>query len=317
MAESNPFRVLHVMSYHKTWKWNIEQFQGFKDGIGDIEVEYQIIELDTKRDSSQKSIQEKVAQTHQVIETWKPNLLYINDDNAQKYVSHALVNSDLPVVFSGVNRDPSEYDFLGSSNVTGVLEHEHFVPTVNLVQSLSPNISKIAVIVDSDPTWKGVMTRMRANSKHLRNIEVTEWILVKTFDEYKQVIERLQTQVDSIALLGIFNLKNQNGKDVPYEEVLKWTVKNSQLPDFSFWESRVNSGTLAAVAVSGYDQGYIAGQMAKKILVENIKPSEIDIRPSYKGVPMISLPRAKALGLNPNVQVLLNNTIKRSYTWGQ
>ena len=223
----------------------------------------------------------------------------------------------MPIVFSGVNRDPSEYDFIGANNVTGVLEHEHFVPTINLLLSLVPNISKVAVIVDNDPTWKGVMTRMRANSKHLKDVSITEWILVKTFADYKKVIQRLQNQVDAIALLGIFNLKDKQGKDVPYEDVLQWTVQNSNLPDFSFWESRVNSGTLAAVAVSGYDQGYIAGRMARRILAENVKPNSIEIRPSYKGVPMLNLPRAKALGLEPNVHVLLNNTIKRNYTWDE
>ena len=51
------FKVLHVMSYHAEWKWNIDQFNGFKDGLNGLNVEYQVVEMDTKRHSSPEWIQ--------------------------------------------------------------------------------------------------------------------------------------------------------------------------------------------------------------------------------------------------------------------
>ena len=49
---------------------------------------------------------------------------------------------------SGVNADPAAYGFVGSSNITGVLEHEHFVETVKLLREMFPQVTRIAVIVD-------------------------------------------------------------------------------------------------------------------------------------------------------------------------
>ena len=313
--DNRPLRILHVPSYHMSWEWNINQLQGFKDGLGDLNAEYKIVALDTKRASSPKDIAKKVEQAKAVVTNWQPDLLYTNDDNAQKYFTQSYVNTDLPIVFSAVNRAPSEYQFLGSSNVTGVMEYEHFIPTVNLLRTIKKDINRIAVIIDSDPTWKGVVTRMKASLKDNPDIEVSNWYLVETFEDYKNIINELQTRVDAVALLGIFNLKDQQNKDVDYKEVLKWTAKNSQLPDFSYWESRVDEGTLCAVAVSGYQQGHLAGEMARKILLDGVSPSAMPFRASDKGEPMISLSRAKDLGLKLNVQLLLNNKIKKKYAW--
>jgi hypothetical protein len=57
-------------------------------------------------------------------------------------------------VFSGVNASPDKYGFAGSTNITGVLEQEHFVATVNLLRDLAPHTKKIAVIIDDGPTWR-------------------------------------------------------------------------------------------------------------------------------------------------------------------
>lgn len=309
-----PFRILHVMSYHQDWKWNIEQLKGFKEGVGDLNVEYKVIDLDTKNED-EKTIKLKVQKAKNEIKTWQPNLLYTNDDNAQEYVAQHYINTSMPIVFSAVNHDPAEYGFDKATNVTGVMEYEHFIPTINLLRSLSGDIKKIAVIIDKDPTWIGVSERIREKLKIYKDIEVTEWILVKDYADYKANIKSLQNKVDAIALLGIFNLNNDLESVVDYTEVLEWTAKNSQLPDFSFWESRVDSGTLCAVAVSGYEQGLLAGKMARDILKNGTSPSDIPLQSSEKGEPMFSLPRSKALGLQVDVQLLLNNTVKKNYSW--
>lgn len=311
---TDKLRILHVMSYNHDWEWNIDQFMGFKEGLGDLEVEYKVIELDTKN-ADDKTIKLKVQQAKDTIKTWQPSLLYTNDDNAQEYVAKFYVNTPMPIVFSAVNHDPAEYGFDKAKNVTGVMEYEHFIPTINLLRSVAGDIKRIAVIIDEDPTWIGVSARIKEKLKTRQGIEVTQWILVDNYAEYKANIKSLQNKVDAIALLGIFNLEDETNTAVDYTEVLEWTANNSQLPDFSFWESRVNSGTLCAVAVSGYEQGLLAGKMARKILHDGTSPSDIAIQSSEKGEPMISLPRTKALGLNVDVQLLLNNTVKKHYSW--
>jgi hypothetical protein len=32
------------MSYHADWPWNVEQFDGFKDALEGVDIEYKVIE---------------------------------------------------------------------------------------------------------------------------------------------------------------------------------------------------------------------------------------------------------------------------------
>jgi ABC-type uncharacterized transport system substrate-binding protein len=311
------WKILHIMSYHSPWEWTDEQFRGFKDALKGLDIEYKVLQMNTMNNNSTEWKEEIGKQARELITTWKPDLVYTNDDNAQEFVTKYYINSDIPFVFSGVNADPKAYGFDGSKNITGVLEHEHFTQTMKLLKEVSPNVSKIAVVIDDGPTWGGVTKRMKENAKQFPDIKFVTWDHIRTFAEYKQKIKEYQTQVDAIALLGIFTYKDASGNNVPYTEVLRWTAENSMLPDFSFWESRVGPGTLCVVTVSGYEQGLAAGKMARGILAEGRSPSSYAMEPTVKGEPMISLARAKKLGIPIRTNILLTAKVFTKFDWEQ
>jgi ABC-type uncharacterized transport system substrate-binding protein len=87
------------------------------------------------------------------------------------------------------------------------------------------------------------------------------------------------------------------------------------LPDFSFWESRIGPGTLCAVTVSGYEQGLAAGKMARGILLEGRSPSSYAMEPTVKGEPIISLARAKRLGIPIKTSILLAAKVFDTFDW--
>ncbi len=75
-----------------------------------------------------------------IIAKWEPDLVYINDDNAQQYVTKYFLNQSIPFVFSGMNALPDKYGFTGSTNITGILEQEHFIQTIALLKELDPKV---------------------------------------------------------------------------------------------------------------------------------------------------------------------------------
>ncbi len=303
------------MSYHSPWKWTDDQLNGFKFALKDLNVEYKIFQMDTKRNSGRKWIQEVSRQARRLIDSWQPDLVYTNDDNAQEYVTKYYLNTPLPFVFSGVNANPAKYGYVGSSNVTGVLEKVHFIASVNLLKKIVPEVKRIAVILDDENTWEGVVSRMKSQLKELPEITVVSWNYIDTFRNFKKRIRELQNQADAIALLGIFTYKDDAGKNVPYTQVLKWTAENSNLPDFSFWEDRISYGTLCAVTCSGYKQGLVAGKIAYGILKEGRRPSSYAMKPTVKGHPMINLARAKKMGLRLKTDILLSAEIVEHFIW--
>ncbi|MBC7251597.1 MAG: hypothetical protein H5T62_15125 [Anaerolineae bacterium] len=311
------FKVLHIMSYHADWAWNQDQFNGFKEALEGLDVEYRVFEMDTKRQTSPEWIEKVSQEARDLIDTWQPDLVYTNDDNAQAYVAKYYVNAEIPFVFSGVNAAPETYGFVGSANVTGVLEQEHFVETVRLLKEIVPEVKKIAVVVDDSPMWDPVLARMREKQSQLPDVEFVSWDVILTFEEFKQKMTEYQTTVDAVGLIGIFNFKDENGENVPYQDVLRWTAENSNLPDFSFWGDRIKYGTLCTVTVSGYEQGLAAGKIARGILVEGRSPASYPMEPTVRGEPIVSLARANKLGIKIKSDILLTAKVVEKFEWEQ
>ena len=310
-----PLKILHVMSYHSEWQWNIDQLNGFKDALDGIDIEYSIYEMDTRHRSSAEAISQSAHEARNLIDNWKPDLIYTNDDHAQKHVAQHYVNSPVPIVFSGVNADPADYKFTNSSNVTGVTEVEHAYQTITLLKHMVPELETIALIIDDGPTWPGVVKRVRNAVDDMPGINVTHVYKVKSFEDYKQIITEQSNGIDAFGILGVFTFVDKLGNKIAYEHVLEWTAEHSDKPDFSFWGDRVELGTLAAVRVSGYAQGFAAGRKARQILEHCVSPADIPIEPTKRGEPALSLSRAEALGMKIPSSLLLNTQVSTEFQW--
>jgi ABC-type uncharacterized transport system substrate-binding protein len=314
-AAAADYRVLHIMSYHGEWEWNRAQFTAFKQQLADLDVEYRVIEMDTKRRSDPEWTAEISAEAQRAIEDWRPDLVYSNDDNAQKHVVAPFPEDRTTFVFSAVNADPEAYGFDDRSDVTGVLEREHILQTLRLLREIAPDTRRIAVLLDDGPTWPGLVARMQGELEQRDDIEVVSYDTVATFAEYKRLVRGYQDSVDALGVLGVFTLKDEHGQNVPYEEVLRWTAENSALPDFSFWGSRMDLGTLCAVTVSAEAQGEAAGRMARRILVDGVDPREIAMAPTLRGEPVVSLARARSLGVKLSSSTLLTSRVVTEFAW--
>ena len=311
-----PVRILHAMSYHTPWRWTEGQLEGFKAGLGDVKAEYKVFELDTKRYSDARQKEERGKAARAVVEQWKPHLIYTTDDDAQDLVTRHYLDTPIVQIFSGVNKAPAQYGFDKASNVTGVLEHEHFAESVRLLKRVVPTVKRLVVVLDDAQMWNPVVERMKA-AKLPPDVGIVAWETIRTFDEYKRRVAAYPAMADAIALIGIFNFKDGTGKNVPYQEVQRWTAENSSLPDLGFWVDRVHHGTLVAITVSEYEQGLAAGRLARKVLVEGKSPRDLPMLPTTKGVPVISLARAKKLGIKVHSDLLLSAQIITRFEWAR
>ena len=309
-----PKRILHVMSYHSPWRWTDGQLDGFKAGLGDVPAEYRVFQLDTKRWSSDEQKAERSKLARDLVAAWKPDLIYTSDDDAQDLVTKHYLNTPIQNVFSGVNKEPEHYGFDKANNVTGVIEHEHFAESVRLLKNIVPSLKRLVVVLDDAAMWQPVVARMQA-AVLPAGVSIVGWETIKTYADYKARIAAYPNIADGIALIGIFNFKDAAGKNVPYQEVLRWTAENSTLPDLGFWIDRVHYGTLVAVTVSEREQGLAAGKLARTILSDGKSPSTLPMLPTSKGLPVISLARAKKLGITVRSEQLLSAEVVTRFEW--
>jgi ABC-type uncharacterized transport system substrate-binding protein len=196
-----------------------------------------------------------------------------------------------------------------------VLEPVHVAETFRLLRAIVPGAKRFAIVTDEAPSMLALAGLVKAHLATVPGAELVATDVVKTFADYQRAVLRYQDSADAFWPLGVHGLLDAKGAAVSREVVLRWTVENSRLPDLAFWEDRVQLGTLVAVTVSPRQHGLAAGRIARGILVEGRTPASYGFRPDVKGVPMISLARAKRLGLKVKSSVLLSADVLDKFDW--
>jgi ABC-type uncharacterized transport system substrate-binding protein len=314
-----PIKILILNSYHEGFDLTDLQVQGFIERFGKYGMEFEIksFYMDTKRNDKEEW-PKRAEGAKNLIDSWRPDLVYTTDDDVQKYVVMDYLDTDIPFVFSGVNGEPEDYNFTGRKNIAGVLQRYPFVHTMGFIKEIYPSAKKAVVISDSSSTGEITLEWMKKEQVNIPDFEFIDFIIVETFEEYKDRIKEYQNKTDIFVLRGTATFKDANGEAIPQEDVVKWTVQNSNIPEVSFWGYFVEQGALAAVEDPMFKEGQASAEIAKKILIDGDKPSKIPMKPLKEGEQFINLARAKTLGIErediPSI-VLVNSQIIESFPW--
>jgi ABC-type uncharacterized transport system substrate-binding protein len=140
---------------------------GFKDGET---VKIYHFYMDTKRTyNTPAAIEKRGAMALEEIKRIKPDVVVTIDDNAARTVMLPLIGTDIPVVFSGINKQPEDYNkikhFMDSrkrpgSNVTGVYEKRHIATAFRIMKSILPSLRKVVCLTDDSTTGKAARRQM-------------------------------------------------------------------------------------------------------------------------------------------------------------
>ncbi|MCK5434247.1 MAG: hypothetical protein KAI42_03050 [Dehalococcoidales bacterium] len=293
-------KVLLIFSYHPEHPWVVEETRGAEDILEERGVETEKFYLDTKRNTSAEWKEEVAEEAMRKIDDFKPDLVIVFDDNACELVAKEYIGESLPFVFCGMNGEPEDYGF-PAQNITGVIERHHLEATIELLRRLVPDVEKLAIMSDNSPTSQAFITRVR---NIIPPVEISEFYTTNDFDAWKAEVNRLQTNVDAIGIYVYHTIKeNSEEQSLPPEDVLGWTLENSELPGFAFSDFTVRDGVLCGVTVSGYEQGMTAAEIAIRIL-NGETPADIPIKCPEEGIPMINEIRAEELNIEIPADVL-------------
>ena len=300
-------KVLLIFSYHPEYPWVIEEMRGAKDILNGKGIKIEKFYLDTKRKTSDEWKRKVAEDAVKKIEEFKPNLVIVFDDNACELVAKRYIGTNLPFVFSGMNGEPRDYGF-PAKNITGVLERDHIKESIELLKRLVPDVEKAAIITDNSPTSQKFIARVKQS---VLPVKICELCLTDDFHTWKAKVKELQSKVDALGLAGYQTIKkSKSGSKVslPPEDVLRWTLNNSRLPEFAINEFTVKGGALCGVTLSGCEQGRAAAEIALTILA-GANPADIPIQCPKKGIPMVNEKRAAELNIKILEDVLKETKI--------
>lgn len=313
-------KVALVQSYWTNYQWGIDIEKGFLEGmnispdvlykepaneeglgikrditlkVDDANVDVLIICMDTKRRSDEAWKVESAELSIKKLDAFKPDVVILADDNAQKYLGKKIVNK-YPIVFNGVNSEYTEY-YSKTDQVTGLHERMNFAETSKLFLTIFPNVKTMIMLTDFTETSKPVVDQFKNADL---TFSKTEAFSFEQFGDYKAKVTSLQGQKDTG--IAIFNL---NFKDSTQEQAIAWTLQNSKLPEMTFQSNTVMGGLLLTSAVSGTAHGKEAARIAISIL-KGKKANDIPVSIPTKGDVIVNQARADMLNIKIPAEIL-------------
>lgn len=308
-------KILVIHSYHEGWDWNSDIGAGIIEGLYrqgfEQSVDYDIdtFYMDTKVTyTTVAQVEQRAALALDLIDDFDPDIVFVNDDNALKYVAVEYAanhpESVLPFVFCGINVDPSIYEPVESlerpgGKITGTLERFPYDEAFALAGRLAPDAGSILLLADSSTSSDAVVDNFTATYLDAVSdppLDIIGPIQLDTFDEWKATVAEYQTRADFIGIITYHQLRDKNGDVVPAQEVVNWTVANSGLPEVGFITFHAEDGFLCAAGVDGYKTGIYTGIIGGDIL-SGADPGMIPIVDPQAVEICFNLCRANILGI--------------------
>jgi ABC-type uncharacterized transport system substrate-binding protein len=288
LSDLGPFpgkKILWVDSYHEGYAWTAGIERGIRQALEGSGVELRIERMNTKWIVEDKCRKQAALKAKKLIDEFRPDVVIASDDNAAKYlIVPYLKNTDLPVVFCGINWNASAYGF-PCSNVTGMLEVE---PVGALVKHLRRHAegNRLGYLSADTVSERKVVS---VYNQHFFNGKMKSY-LAKDFNHFKELFLQAQQEVD---MIYIANHSDMPGWDPP--KVEEFLVQHVTKPTGSRLEymERFVAITVAKVPE---EQGEWAARTSLRILAGS-KPGDIPVAANEKASLTLNLKMAKAAGI--------------------
>lgn len=278
LPTGNAANIVVIESYHHSYQWDQEYYQAIYDTLShQHKVSY--FEMDTKRLPNELH-KERAELAWQYIQSQSPQLVILADDNAIQYLHQRLDETQIPVVYLGINANPREYRLNEHKRFTGVMERPLLKRSLLLIQRLLPQShhKKILVLFDHGRTADSAAEYISTQrSSMLADIEVNIIQLAHLDEWQRQVLSAKEQGYNAIVVALYQTVRDAENRSVEAEQLLQWIAEHTPVPNFGFWGFSVAAeGNIGGYVLDGYQHGKIAATMAAKILAgeqpENIFP---------------------------------------------
>lgn len=322
---SQKIRIFVASSYHREYLWSQSTQAGLCAAMlkfGYLDNQQQIDEftkndyvesskavikkewMDTKRKYNTSDIAQSTALIMKILEKFQPDIVLLGDDNAANYLGNQLLDTDIPVVFWGINGLPIKYGLLDNldqpgHNVTGIWQSGYLRESLELLHTLVPSAKTFAILACDSETSRPKIKELQAlDSAGKIPLSLKDVVVTNSFTTFKKRTLELSQQVDAFFVLNHDTLKDDQGNPVDMLVVGKWYLEHIKKPETSHEDQFVREGMLCTANDSGYNQGYEAFLMVIDILEKEVKPSQMRPRTPLRGPLMINRQRANRLGIS-------------------
>jgi len=294
LARAQGKTVLVIYSYDEGLAWTRQCDQGIRESLPPY-VTIKRIYMDTKRIPAAR-FPERAQEVLREFEQIRPDLVMLSDDNALQLVGPAIAATGTPVVYFGINGNPRDYFEFLPKNVTGIIERIPLFRWVRVLLDVVPKTTSVLVLADDSRTADAII---EASFKQKTRVNISGvdvyWAKAESWEEWQRYV--LEEPCDFIVMPIYHALKDSRGTPIPYDEVIRWTSRNSRVPVFASQDYAVaDDGVVGSLVIVGEEHGRLAGKMAKAIL-EGVPDQYVLTADDQKGVFYFNKYQLKRYGL--------------------
>lgn len=322
-------RIFIVSSYSRHFRWcqltnegvcdvllekglldNKEQVAAFirEDRVESSRAVLQKEWMHAKTFTSEDALAEVTLRIAAAIRAFRPDLLLLGDDDAANYIGNTFLDTEIPIVFWGINGLPTKYQLVYSlerpgRNVTGVYQTGYYVEGSQALSMLVPEAKTFALIGEDTPSGR---IYQRAIQKLARegslSLTLADSFLTNSFAEWKEWISKKAPHVDAFFFAPYAALKDEEGQTVPVDVTMAWFLRTIPKPTFAGTRDMAERGVLCVVDDSPYRQGEEAMRIGCRILLEGASPATIPCVVPPPGPLLVNAETARLLGLGERVE---------------
>ena len=263
---SEQFHIFVLHSYSQEYPWTKFQHEGFTKTYYSNTTQTSLISteyLDTKRKSyNTEYINRFYSYLKYKYFDYKPNLIYVTDDNATQFAINKLVKlfPSTPIIFSGVNNYAIQ-DQIKSHKITGVFEKKEISPNLKILNLIDENINQIVVVGDDSKTYQAIKVEIKEELKQYPDVEAS-YIATKHADDLVSLLKQHKEKYLFLTTVG--GMLNSKGQPLALNETISLIAKSGNFVMLSMEDSYLQEGVLGGYVTSGRQQGHAAATLALK-----------------------------------------------------
>jgi len=332
-------RIVVVSSYHREYVWSQETNEGFcaamlkfgyfddktqageytkNDAVETSKVIVKKLWLDAKRKKSREEKVEMTVHITKAIKEFKPDLIFLGDDDAAQYIGDQFLDTKIPIVFWGVNNTPVKYGLVDrpdrpGHNVTGIFQPGYYVESLDLLKKIAPSLKTFAVLTDDTTAGRSHYKAIEYLAQQgVLPLALKETVITGDYEVFKSSALELQKTVDAFFIAQYSSLRDKSGNYVSAFEVAAWYIANIKIPETSEQGQFVRQGMLCGADDSGYNQGYEAVAVAHEILAKGANPATYPVRAPKRGVLIANRQRAAMLGITLTPEMGIEEYVEKA-----
>ncbi len=293
-------RILFIDSYHPAYSWSAGVIEGAISVFETENIIMRVFSMDSKRHTDVKYIQQAALKAKAIIDSWKPDLVIASDDNASKYLIEPYYkNTNLPIVFCGVNWDAGSYGY-PYKNATGMEEISSIKPLPKQLAQYSKG-RRLGIL-------SGDVLSDRKNVTHYTKkagVIFDKIVYVKDIEQWKKAYIMLQTDVDMLIIENSNSITGWNDNAMH-----QFILQHTKIPTGTT-QARMIPYVLLGFLQVPQEQGQYAARTALRILAGEAVDS-IAIVNNQRVNATVNLDVAEQLGISFEIDFL---QYANTYRW--